>query len=228
MKPLPSIHKSSLPTDCPVGVEGGSWPLDRSPTPPPSPDSKIKQTFLSTTLTLSWLLSGKQLDPTFSCKLAIRLSSPVASLHLDWNQTKQAWHVLGPASLSNSILAISPFVSPNIMTFRLHLVAFTMSRGASLTFWLIMCQLTLFFNIRLTSFKDLRQFKIYIMIYFLNDCLGLSTDSGTVDRDRWTDPFGSSLCTQLLVHAWQTVMLVQFHVAAVTDDYECDDLKQLI
>ena len=94
------------------------------------------------------------------------------------------------------------------MTFKLHLVAFTVSRGASLTFWLIMCQLTLFLNIKLTSFKDLRQLKIYIIIYFLNDCLRLLTDSGMVDRDRWTDALGSSLCIQLLVHAWQTVMLV--------------------
>ena len=45
-----------------------SQPLDRSP--PSLPQllaSKIKQTFLSTNLTLFWFLSSKQPDLTFSC-----------------------------------------------------------------------------------------------------------------------------------------------------------------
>ena len=47
----------------------GSQPLDRClpPSPYQLPTSEINQAFLSTNLTVYWLLSGKQLDPLWCC-----------------------------------------------------------------------------------------------------------------------------------------------------------------
>ena len=164
-RPLPPSIKALAP-DCQLGGVG-FWtgvPLPRLLA------SKIKQTFLSTSL--ASLLAFEQQSARAHFRLQAgsqaKLSQWLHCIRLKSDQTGLAWSgpclPLQPYSghVSSCMSNHHDLQLGSHLSF-LHLAALkaTLSEGASFTILLKMCRLHLFLSITLTSFKDLRQFKIY-------------------------------------------------------------------